>query len=463
MPGRMNEPPRLTLPVQVGYATADLGVNTVETMLRLYLLAYYTGVVGLDPELAGLAAALALVWDAVTDPLMGMISDRTRHRLGGRRGYLPIGGVLFALGTLSVFWPPELATQAGRFAWLLGSFCFLNTGMTVLSVPYMAMAGEMTEDPHLRTVLFGWRFAFTNFGAVAAAALPLLFLGGDTDNVATLPAVSAVAAALIVVTALTSWFATRRVRFLDLTVQRESLLRAFTLPLRSPSFRPLLAAYVVATTGIGINAASFLYFYRYRLRLPDAATQDVLLVFLLVFTASILVWVALARRYGKRRPLIVGALVLAVGNTVLYLLVPPGGFWWVMVFGAVVLAAFVGSIVLIDAMLTDVLDHDQLRTGEQRAGSFFGVWRFASKLARAAAVAAVGFALGLAGLDEQRRDGQPASVENALLWLFGPGVGAFFLGAGLVLWRYRFVDAKQAQVRRLLERRARRKATASDR
>ncbi len=448
----MTRRPSLSLPVQVGYSVADLGVNTVETMLRLYLLVFYTQEVGLAAELAGVASALALVWDAVTDPMMGQISDRTRHLLGGRRGWLPIGGVLFAVGTLLVFWPPQLDSQGARFAWLLGSYCFLNTGMTVLSVPYMAMAGEMTVDPHERTVLFGWRFAFTNFGAMCAAALPLLFLGGDDDNVATLPDVSAVAAGLVVATALTSWAATRNTRFLVVPVRRERLWRAVVLPLRNPTFRPLLAAYVVATTGIGVNAATFFYYYRHWLELPAARTQTVLAVFLVVFTASIFVWVRLAKRHGKRPLLVVGAGVLSVGNTLLYVSVQPGDFWWVLGFGGIGLAAFVGSVVLLDTMLTDVLDYDQLRTGEVRSGLYFGVWRFAAKLARALAVAFVGFVLGAAGLVEQA-ERQPDSVDTALVWLFGPGVGAFFCAAGWILHRYRFVETKQAQVRRLLTRR----------
>ena len=189
----------------VGYAFAETGINLVETVLRIYLLIYYTDVVGLHAGLAGLAVGIGLVWDAVTDPIMGAISDRTRDRFGGRRGYLPPGGVLLAVGLLGVFWPPELASQAAKFAWLLGSFCFLNTGMTVLSVPYMAMAGELTQQPHERAVLFGWRFAFMNLGALLAASLPALFLAPGVANAATMRPVAVCGAVLVVVATLVSW------------------------------------------------------------------------------------------------------------------------------------------------------------------------------------------------------------------------------------------------------------------
>ena len=379
----MNPRPRLSLATTAGYAAAESGINTVETVLRLYLLAFYTDTVGLAAHWAGLAAALAIVWDAVTDPVMGVVSDRTRHRFGGRRGYLPVGGLLLALGTLSVFFPPALDGQWAKFTWLLLSYCFLNTGMTVLSVPYMAMAGEITDDPRERTALFGARFAFANCGALLAAGLPVLFRAPGANGGSSLPGVAAAAAALVVVTALISWRATRSVSFVLGPLPPQSLLGAFAAPFDNPTFRPLLAGYVLANIGIGVNAAAFLYYYQHVLELGETDRQTVLGVFLLVFTASILGWVKLAQRWGKRRPLLVGATVLGLGTTALYLTAPRGGFWWVMGCGAFGLGAFVGSIVLLDTMLTDVLDHDLLRRRQLRSGLFFGVWRFASKLARA--------------------------------------------------------------------------------
>lgn len=446
---------KLSLPVQAGYATADIGVNAVETALRLYVLVYYTDVVGLSAALGGLAASLAIVWDAVTDPIMGVISDRTRHRFGGRRGWLLPGGVSLALGVLAVFFPPELGSQAAKFGWLLGAFCFLNTGMTVLAVPFQAMAGEMTEDPHERNVLFGWRFAFANVGALLAAALPQLFLGDGGTTVGALPAVSLVAAGLVVATSLCSWASTAKVRFLLPPLQPQSFVGAFAAPFANAAFRPLLLAYVVANVGIGVNATAFFYYYQHVLALPEDRTLLVLATFMAVFTLSILGWVQAAKRWGKLRPLVLGAGIVGVGTALLYWFAPgsPARFPLVLWGGAVGVGAFVGSVVLIDALLTDVLDHDCARTRQLRSGLFFGVWRFAGKLARAASVAGVGFLLDAVGFVEQSPT-QPEAVRDALVWLFGPGVGAMFVLTAWVLARYRFDDSKQAQARAILMRRA---------
>lgn len=443
--------PRLGLGAQVGYAFAEVGQNLVETAVRIYLLIFYTDVVGLHPGLAGVAVGLSLVWDALIDPVMGAISDRTLHRFGGRAGYLPVGGLLLACGLLLVFRPPDLDGQWAKFGWLLFSACFLGTGMTVLSVPYMAMGGELTEDPHERAVLFGWRFAFANLGGMLAAALPTLFLQQGETNAIAMGPVSGLAAAIVVATVGTSFLATRGRRTVVRTPAHVPFHAAFAEPLRNPAFRPLLLIYVVATIGIGTNAATALYYYQYRLELAETQVQMLLVAFLAVFTGSILLWVRLARRYGKRRPMAIGATVLGVANGALYLLAEPGDFVVPLVGGGIGLGALVGCIVLIDTLLTDVIDHDQVRSRQLRSGLYFGVWRFASKLARAASIGAAGFVLDLAGFVPN----QPQSdrVEWCLMLLFGPGVGAFFVGAGLLLWRYRFDERKQAQVRRILERR----------
>lgn len=107
---------------------------------------------------------------------------------------------------------------------------------------------------------------------------------------------------------------------------------------------------------------------------------------------------------------------------------------------------------LIDAQLTDVIDHDQVRSGQLRSGLYFGVWRFASKLARAVAIALTGHVL--EGIGFVPNQPQGTYVAWMLALLFGPGVGTFFVLAGWILWRYRFGEGEQAQVRRILERRA---------
>lgn len=442
----------LSWSIQVSYAMADVGINAVETALRLYLLIYYTDQIGLRADLAGLALALGLLWDAVTDPVMGAISDRTAHGRHGRRIYVLIGGVLLAIAIVLLFHPPEFEGQWRRFGWLLGAFCFLNTALTIINVPHMAMAGEMTTDPHERSVLFGWRFACMNFGAVLAAALPVLLLSGpEARTVSAMGTFSLLIGVVVVATAAWTWWTTRRITFHVERSRKRSLFAEFKEAFGNAAFRPLVVVYIIATIGIGVNASVALYYYNYCLELSDRQIQIMVAVLLVVFTISIIFWVRYSQRHGKNRPIVIGASVLGVATSLLYLLLPPGNFVMPLLFGAVGLGSLIGCIVLIDSLLTDVIDHDCITTGVRRSGVFFGVWRFASKLARAAAIGGTGLVLDMIGFAPN--EVQSEGVRRALTLLFGPGVGLFFLAAAVMLARYRFTDSKQRQVQRILARR----------
>ena len=442
---------RLSPAVSAGYASAEVGLNAVETALRLYTLVYYTDRVGLDPGLAGLATALGLLWDAVLDTVMGVVSDRTRHRFGGRRFWLLPGALVLGLGLLLLFQPPDLEGQDAKFLWLLGAYALLNSGITVLAVPYTAMVNEMTPDPHQRSVLFGWRFAAANLGAVLAVAAPAALVGSDARIVDAMGPTSLGIAATVGVGALVAWWSTRHMPRLDAPPPSGAIVANLVATLANPAFRWLLIAYVVATAGIGINGITALYYYDHRLGLSDGQVQTMLAVFLLTFTISLPVWIGLSKRRGKKMPTVVGAVVLGVATAVVYPLLPEGNFALPLVVGAVGLGFFVGSIALIDSTLTDVIDLDLLHTRTDRAGSYFGMWRFASKLSRASAMWVAGWALAQAGFVPN--EAQTEGTKLAIALLFGPVVGAFFLSAGIILWCHRFGPAKQQQVQRLLARR----------
>ena len=438
---------------RIGYSIAETGINAVETLLRLYLLIFYTDAVGLAPGWAGLAVALGLCWDAVTDPLMGYLSDRWYSCLGGRRPFLLLGGLLLGISIYILFSPPSLETTATKFTYLLAGFLFLNTAMTILSVPHMAIAAEITVEPDERSTLFAIRFACGNIGAIFGAGLPGFFASGERlqpiEQRLAMNEMSIWLALVVWGTAGWAWAAIakqpmhRAATHIEL---RQSLVQIW----RNPAFRPLLLAYIVATFGVAINGALALYYYRYRLLLEEQAVQLILVVFMLILTLSLVGWVLLSRKLGKLRPLLLGVSLLGFFSCVTYPFFPPGNFWVPLLVGGVLLGSCVGSVVLLDSLLTDVIDYDQVRTGIQRSGVYFGVWRLGAKIARALAVAGAGLVLEVIGFTPNTV--QSAEVSEALAWLFGPGVGVFLVLAALLLWQYRFDDAKQRQVRRILQR-----------
>lgn len=460
-------PNHLRWPVKLGYGAAEFGVVAVETLLQIYLLKFYNTVVGLPALWTGLALALAIIWDAVSDPLMGGLSDRTRARMGKRRPYIIPGAFALAVGFVLLFNPPTLESNVFKFLFLLVTYVFVNTAMTVVSVPHLALGGEISFDRDERTEVFGYRRVVSIFGSLLGLTLPamiLAVLGGEStpeSEQRSRDLASWLLAAPIVLSAVITVFATRGLDHPD-TEDRDpislvELLRGQLQALRNPVFLPLLLAFVIAAVGRAINASIGLYYYEFRLQLPeDTTVGKVLLPFFVFFLASIALWVWASRRYGKRPPALVGVGGLGLLTMIVYPLFPPSSL--VGPIGmAVVGGVLAGAIVLLDSMVADVVDHDELKTGRAREGLYFGVWKMGTKLSRAIGLGLAGALLGAIGFEEGAST-QTSEVGFRLAILFGPVVGAFFLAGGFVLSRAPMTDAKHRRVQALLKRKRARRA-----
>jgi Na+/melibiose symporter-like transporter len=446
----------VTLPraTKLGYGAAELGVLATETLARLHVLKFYTDVVGLEAAYAGAAAAIAIVWDAFADLTIGLVSDRTRSRWGRRRPYLLAGGVALALSIVALFHPPHVTTQLGMAALLLASFLVMNTAVSLLSVPHTALATELTDDEAERTALFGYRLFLGNLGLLAGAILPGALLARSQDgSAAAYGAASFGVGALILASATVSFVATRGrdVAPPDPSPMRlGAMSRSAAAVVTDRNFLPLLAAYVVAQLGVAVNGTFALYYYEYRLELTADQVSAVLAVFVTAWSLSIPAWVLASQRLGKRRLAFGGITLLGLSTAIIYLVAPPRSIVLPMTI-AVVGGALAGSIVLLEALVADVVDADRLFRRGQREGVYFGVWRMAAKLARGLAVAGSGVALTWIGFVPNQP--QSAEVSERLAWLFGPGVGVFFVLGALIFLTSPLDDARTRRVRHALARR----------
>jgi glycoside/pentoside/hexuronide:cation symporter, GPH family len=436
---------RLPLRVKAGYGVTDLGQFAAELLLQFYLFDFYTRLLGLSPSLTGLALAVAVLWDAVTDPLMGFINDHTRSRLGRFLPYLIGGALVFAVGLAFIFNPPAGASESVLFFWLTGSYLLTNTGLTVLGVPHIAMASTLSADSDERTELYSWRLGFGMTGVFIGILAPLLMLEIfqlDASNRADLiesrgQAGVGVGFLLLVATALTvlaTWSRVRPAQPLGGQASWKSLRQGLVVVFRNRYFRPILIAFVIGTIGRTINATLALPYYTIRLGLEEKQIQGPILgTFALCMVLGLPLWVFLSRRIGKKWAGFSGMFLLGVMTVVVYPLFPPQTLT-----GPILAAIFgglcVGAIVLFDSLLTDVADADRLRENENREGLYFGFWRFGQKLARSLGVALTGLLVEWAGFGGDALSAPAESTESTLplALLFGPGVGIFFITASLV-------------------------------
>ena len=394
--------PPLSHRTKLGYGAADWGLAAVESMVQIYLFKFYNVVVGLPALYTGLALALAIVWDAITDPLMGGISDRSRWSSGRRRPYLLPGAALLAVSFIWIFNPPPLDSNAARFAFLLISFILLNTAMTVVGVPHSALGSELSFDRDQRTQLFAYKRLFGTVGALVGLWLPGLILTqmdghADPTGAQARGLASWWLAAPIV---LCAWITVRATRGLDRPsaelrssassvesskpadhAQPKKSLHLWRLfadqrsTWANPFFRVLLLAFLVATIGRTFNASTALYYYEYRLQLTEQETIGwILLPFFLSFLASLPGWIWAARRWGKKTAGVIGVCGLGVSTAVAYPLFPIGELAAPLLY-ALVGGGLAGAVVLLDALVADTIDYDKLKTGPRPRGTL--LWRLA--------------------------------------------------------------------------------------
>lgn len=458
----MSQNNRLSWRTKAGYSATDLGLAAVETLLQIYLLKFYNTVVGLPASYTGAALAIAIIWDAVSDPIMGGISDGTRHPSGRRRPYILPGAFALALFTAAIFNPPFVDSTLFKFTYLLVIYVLLNTALTVVSVPHAALGGELSFNRDERTEIFGYKRGFDTLGALLGLTLPAIILSllgqaNTPENVA--QSRHWVGFALTLPLIITAYITVRATRGHDkpaaqtVRISRiRDLIIAQWATFKNPFFRPLILAFIIISIGRTLNASIALYYYEYRLLFTEQETVgQILFPFFITFLAAIPLWVFTSRTYGKKWPAIIGIFALGISGSLVYPLLPPGHILYPMLY-AIPGGLFVGAVILLDALIPDVIDYDELKTRQNREGLYFGVWKMATKLSRALGLILSGILLDTIGFDQTTTE-QSSEVAYNLSLIFGPTVGLFFILGGIILISLPLSDTRHKRIQNMLQKR----------
>ncbi|TGK01909.1 MFS transporter [Leptospira langatensis] len=454
-----------------GYASAEMGITAVETMAQIYLLEFYVSIIGLKPSLFGLAMLIAILWDAISDPIMGFISDRTSFTTGRRRAYIIVGGLLLGIAVYFLFTPPALESQTAKFIYLLSLYFLTNTFMTIIAVPHIALGGELTSRTDERNQVFGWRLFFANLGLLAGLLLPALWVGAGADLFESRSSSALVVGELLIFVSLLSYVSTKGK---DKPLEKwkkdpdhivsggfSAFLQSTRSIWKNRFFRPLLFAFIVATFARTLNSSIGLLYYKQRLLLEDSkVVTRILLPFVFFLILSIPLWIYLANHFGKKWPAFWGSFLLGVMTVFLYPNLPPGSYEAPLIaafFGGI----FAGSILLFDSLVADIVDYDELLSGEKREGAYFGFWKMATKIVRAIGFACIGFLLEAIGYKEGSAIQDPELGHNLTI-LFGPVVGCFFIAGSLIFSRLQLTSETYKRIQDLLVRKRsiRKKANA---
>lgn len=382
--------------IRIGWAIGEFAIACHMAILSIFLLYYLTEVHHFPPALAGTLILIPRLWNVITDPLMGGISDRVKSRWGRRRPFLLVGATVWGLGYAAMFWIPEHWSLFQKGAWFLVTCLTVNTGLSLYHVPYSAMVPEMTRSKAERVTLVGYK-------EVAARASVLVTVVASPLLVAAAPSplighrwVGLVAGALILASGLVAFFATAKAPAGEFQPQNLSLGEQFrTFRANRPLFW-LSGAYLMSSASDAFYSAMLIYFITVVLQLDGGLMGTLYPVGSVTAMVMTIAWATFGKRMGRR---LACQLAFAGAGAVFALsLMIPAGQAWAMIPYMVVLGAFMAGVFLLPgAILPDTVEYDEAISGQRREGIIYGAWIFTQQTGMAFGAFLVGIYLDLSG------------------------------------------------------------------
>ncbi len=470
---------KLHLTTKLAYGIGQLGEGFKNSSFETFLFFYYNQVLGLSGTLAGLATAIALIFDAIIDPMIGSLSDANKSRWGRRHPFMYAAAIPFGITFYLLFVPPEGLGQTGLFVWLTVTAVAVRATMAAYLVPHNALGAELTADYHERTAIVGYRTVFGVLGGLITLTLGLgLFMRATPEfptgqlNPSAYPAYAMFFAAASVIVVLVSAAGTHsRIRHLlePLHAHGAFNLKRLASELRdalaSPSFRSLFVGVLVFFVMRGVQMELGLHVSTH---FWELTTQQILIVGVISVAGLVLgvpFWTLASRRLDKKPTFLVGTLVFAI-FAMLPLLLKLAEFWPAKEQSGLsiallslcgFLAAFGGAAALIAAgsMMADLVDEHEFDTGRRQEGIFFGAIAFSGKASSGLGHLIAGVAIDLIAFPEKAVPGQVApEVVRHLGILYGPGIFLLGLIAFVFLVRYSLTAARVVEIQlELAERR----------
>lgn len=462
---------RLSLWTKLVYGSGDWSVSSFGTLRQIFYAIFITDVVGLEPRLASIAALVAITWDAINDPLVGVLSDRIKTRWGRRRPFLLWGSIPFGLGFVILWWAPPIENQLGLAVIVTLAFMLSDTFQTIVGVPLYALTPEITLDYDERTSLTGYRMFFNLFAslvtAVAAPAIVDSVLAAGATQQQGYLIVATLFGSLAVLPLLLIFFFIRERPRSPQEVERADEL-AFSdsvrMAWRNIPFRYATGLYMLNWITFDLVALALPFFISYWISAGNLLEKALGLpvesaVFALLLITSVLVlpfWVWMSNRFNKHIAYVIGMSFWALVQLLIFT-IQPGQINYILILSVLAGISVSTAHVLPDALFPDVIEWDELRTRRRQEGIYYGVKNFIRKMTGALAIFIALQVLGWFGYQAPPEGAtffqQSPSTLLAIRILIGPFGAVLLFSAVAMAWFYPLTRERHARIRRLLARR----------
>ena len=452
---------KLSRTTKLAYGAGDLGAAIVTAINGFFLLDFLINIAGLRPGMAGNIFLIAKIWDAVNDPFIGWLTDKTISRWGRRRPWLLIAAVPFGLAFFLQWIVPPLS-ETGKFWYYLIVALLLDTAFTAVNVPYAALTAELTQDYDERTQLSSVRMSFSILGGVLAAffhgILVNLFPKGSSIGYTVSAAIWSVA---IVVPCFITFFGTKEPDFAAATKSSTAasagpgFLEGLRIAFRNKAFILVTLIYMLSWLTIQFAQNNMRIYTKDWIQMDMGLFSFLLLAIQLSSFIWVLIWARVSDKIGKKNIYYLGAGFFVAALMGLYFLQPGQTVqtFLLAIMGGIGIS--VGYLVPW-SMLPDVIELDELETGQRREGVFYGFFVFLQKMGLALGMFISGWALELSGYVNASAANpdpvQPASALLTIRWLIGPASAAVLLLSFVAVYFYPITREKHAELRAQIER-----------
>jgi glucuronide carrier protein len=447
-PSTLENAARPHLPVSriLGYAAGDAGCNIAFQMTGLFLLIFYTDVVGIDPVHAGNIFLFVKIWDAFADLFAGRMVDRTMTRWGKFRPFLLWYSVPLLVSNLFCFWIP-VDGYGAKLAWAAASYAIMGLLYSLVNIPFGSLAGAMSQNPIDRSRLASARMVGSG-STILLLALVLAPQIKASDNLALTFLLTAAAFLVIGTILFMITFVTARETVIRDVAQVSLRQTIQTVKKNGPLIRLCLSSVFYLT---GQNIISALGIYIANDILSQYAGGNWLATVVTIITTGAVIYVApfgpvITRRLGKKRGFMIAAAGAMLGNALFFV---SGNLVFALVglFFAGVGMALLNTMTW--ALEADTVEYGEWKTGIRTEGATYAAFSFVRKVGQAIGAAVAGYALAWAGYNGSLKDtGQPQSPEVLDRMQQAAGALAFlcFLGALLIMATYPLTEARFREI-----------------
>ena len=423
------------------YSLADLPVSMALFPVMVFIPKFYTSDMGVPLALAGSIILAVRIFDVFTDPLFGIICDKTRTPWGRRRPWIAIAVPIMMLSIYRLFLPPDGAGALHMFLWMM----LLSIATTIMIIPYYAWAAELSPDYNERSRITGWRSMMGVVGSLSAQLAPagaLLFFGiGGSGSVLHIVGVTMLILMPICVLVTVTQVPESRNYVTSVT----PFWAGLKLMVTNKPFLRLISAFMVSSIALSITTPLYLFFITFVLHAEDKAIY-MLTFFYLSNLSAVPFWVWLSTKIGKHRAYVGSFLIIGLAHP-FYLLLGDGDFWWMLPITVITGFSAGGFAALPNSMKADVIDLDTLSSGENRAALFFSTYSFTAKLSGSLGGTIALFGLALFGFNAAPDAINDADQLFGLRFLFAVLPSFFYLSACAIIWNYPITQEKHAEMR----------------